>query len=197
MCPTCESANRVSCDECGGSWPVKKFGPKLMLCDICIKKQIDIAVMQAKERDQAIRTSGDYFVSKTIPICEIKELIDLSEIANGNFELHRFVRERFEHFASVLFTKSDEMSSAQSNQQLVIEFRAQVRNQIKAGDINYTPKEKAPKVRVPKLAGANSKRDKAQSIFEKMAQKLMVAETKRGNQMTFQQALEKIESDFS
>lgn len=202
MCASCQAANGVSstsgrqtCDVCGGSWPTKPFGNK-HLCDICLKKEYSSAIETARENDKRVRNNGDYFVARTMPIAEVKELIDLAALANGDtsqarFELHKFVRERFEHFAEALFTKVTE-SSAQSNQQLVIEFRAQVRDQIKASDIQYQPKEKAPKVSTPRMGKAKPK-----SIQEKMAMLLVASEAKKGNVISLAQAIAKIEADFS
>lgn len=190
MCASCREANKRACDGCAFKLDLPlltKFGER-MLCGVCVKKEYATAINDAKARDKQIKSSNDYFVSKTVPICELKELFEL--VGKTPFELHAFVRERFEHFSSVLFTKSEQISSAQANQQLVIEFRAKVIEQIKASDIDYKVHEKAPKVRTPKI-------NKPKTVQEKMAVLLIAAEAKRGNVITMQQALAKINADFA
>lgn len=172
MCAVCKKdaiahTDQATCDCCPNIGPVElRYGTMLMCKDCWEKEQnlqkinntpeaqqgrIDVlnaAIEASRAQDATIEVRTDIFNAATVAIQELKQAIDGDpNITNKPFHLATELKERFEHFQSVIFAKNQEIIEA-ANQQKAIQaylnnlanqLRAEEREKLKLQDINYKP----------------------------------------------------------
>lgn len=124
---------------------------------------MNITLELSREIDNNIQVRTDLFNAATVSIVELKSAIDSDDsIINKPYALASELKDRFEHFKSVVFELGEKIVDA-GNQQKAIQvylnnfanqLRVEEREKLKIADINYQPTKpksiKVPSVRVSK-----------------------------------------------
>lgn len=187
-CLTCQRAfidhtRMASCEVCSNTGECNLY-MTILMCKSCEQKEKDLqasnaltADLRVDEYKQQVKNSMSYFNAQITPIVELKEIYEL----NGKKfeEFHARIKEQILHFSKVLFEHQIEQQP-DTNSNLLIEFRAEVRTKIKEQDINYVPPVKAPKVAKPK------------SALDKAATLLVASAAASGKTITLYEAKQKL-----
>ncbi len=148
---------------------------------------INSVLKQAAEIDNNIQVRTDLFNAATVAIVEIKKAIDDDvNIVNKPYALAETLKNRFDHFKTVVFELNQQLVEA-GNQQKAIQIylntlsntlRAEEREKLKISDINYKPAP--PKIAKERTKSAVSttttKKKLDKSLLRKTAAELNVSE---------------------
>lgn len=128
------------------------------------------AIEVGRQVDSSIEVRTDLFNAATVSIVELKKSIDENpDIVNKPYFLAQELKDRFEHFKSVVFDLNQQLVEASNNQkaiqvylnQLANSLRADEREKLKIADINYQPStKKVAKPKTVKTTGTSKKLDK-------------------------------------
>lgn len=194
MCPSCESkemdarlniinAPRQSIDNVlSDAWSCSCGTINNILNARCTKCKIErphefntlhkldnLVLTTAKQIDQSINYRTDLFNAETVSIESLRLAIESDNtIENKHFELARIIKERHEHFQSVIFAKQDEIMEASNRQKaiqiylnnLANKLRSEEREKLKLSDITYQVKPVGP-VKTPSIKKPSKKFDSA------------------------------------
>jgi hypothetical protein len=186
----CMSEVIGACADCHLPGPVYATLGK-MVCDSCFQstenQEARLMVSRANQEsarqiDNAISVRTDLFNAATVAIQSLKENIDLDTgIINKPYALAEQLKNRFEHFKSVVFDLNEKLVAA-GNEQKAIQIylnnlantlRAEEREKLKIADINYKPNVVKP-IKPTAIKTAKGKFNKAE--ISKYAKELGVAE---------------------
>lgn len=127
-------------------------------------------IVESKAVDATIQIRTDLFNAATMSIVALKESIDKDDsISNKPYELAKILKEKFDHYKSVVFEINKQLVEA-GNQQRAIQvymnnlansLRSEERDRLRIADINYRPQTaKVPTVK--KIGPAKKKFDKVE-----------------------------------
>jgi hypothetical protein len=141
-----------------------------------------IAIEAAKLIDNSISVRTDIFNAATIAIIEIKNTIDAdANIVNKPYALAETLKNRFNHFKSVIFEHTEAIVTAGNEQKaiqvylnnLANSLRAEEREKLKISDINYQPSK--PKVVTPRAISTKSSKKIDKKEVERYARELGIS----------------------
>lgn len=155
---TCDKCNCISAVEiwesqklCSNCWNprITSFNNSIVDAQILMREAKSL-VEEAKDIDSGIRYNGDVFNAKVIANHKIKEEIFNQENLTEEqklYEYTKFLADRYNHFARVIFKISAELHDANVEQIAVAhdlreygnKVREEIREQIKKSDDLYTP----------------------------------------------------------
>lgn len=128
-----------------------------------------IALNASRIMDAAIQVRTDLFNAEVTAIVDLKNIIDNDEsITNKHYELASQLKDRFEHFQSVIFDKQKEIIESSNSQraiqvylnELANKLRSEEREKLKISDINYKPNDITKVLKVPKIKVNKPRLDK-------------------------------------
>lgn len=163
----CWFGNMYQCADCHAK-DVAHNSPEAQQARGETYKQEQKTLQEARAIDSGIQVRTDLFNAATVAIVDIKNTIDNDEtITNKPFALASELKNRFEHFKTVVFELNEKLVEA-GNQQKAIQvylnnlanqLRAEEREKLKIADINYKPSVvKSPTVRTIKTTGTTNKK---------------------------------------
>lgn len=113
----------------------------------------------ARQTDLSVEYKADLFNAATVSIQALKDAIDADgSIENKHYKLAEVLKERFEHFQSVIFAENQIIMDAANNQKaiqvylnnLANKLRFEEREKLKLADITYQVKPVGP-VKTPRI----------------------------------------------
>ena len=190
----CWFSNMYQCDECHAK-DIQHQSPEAQEARVIAQREeIKINSMNAlentvlkmsREIDSSIQVREQLFNADTVSIKEIKEAIDKDEsIVNKPYALANELKNRFEHFKTVVFSLNEQLVQAGNAQRaiqvylnnLANSLRAEEREQLKIADINYKPNPvKNPTVKKISNSGT-SVRKATKADIKKAANELGIPE---------------------
>jgi len=163
----CWFSNMYQCEECHAK-DVAHNSPEAQQARGEEYKAEQKVLIESRTIDSAIVVKTDLFNAATVAIMDLKKAIDNDEtITNKPYALASELKDRFEHFKTVVFDLNNQLVEA-GNQQKAIQvylnnlanqLRAEEREKLKIADINYKPNlVKNPTLRTIKTSGTSSKK---------------------------------------
>ncbi len=200
--PLIAHTDMATCDCCPKIGPVEVVYGNMLMCSECRAREfktsqehmsesnqkqrvadMNAALMASRSVDNGIEVKTDLFNAATVAIVDLKKLIDDNpEITNKPFALASELKNRFEHFKSVIFDMNEKIIEAGNNQKaiqvylnnLANQLRADERERLKIADINYHPS--APKQSKPKTIKVSSAKKLDKVELKKYAMELNIPE---------------------
>jgi hypothetical protein len=184
---TLHYGNLWMCDECwekDNKLHTEAMKPENVAARIeAVNKPGMIAIEAAKIIDNSIQVRTDIFNAATESIISIKKAIDEdSSITNKPYALAETLKNRFEHFKTVIFEAQETIVQAGNEQKaiqtylntLANQLRTEEREKLKISDINYKPQVVKPvKPASIKTSGTKAKFNKVE--LQKFATELGVS----------------------
>lgn len=173
-CSICDYGELVHgiCECCPNEDRIVRFN-SMNICQDCYNREIAVmsatnqsvllalnpVIAKTQDIDKAITVRTDLFNASTVAIAEIKAAIDNDpSIENKPYILAQTLKERFEHYKSIVFELSEKIVEAGNHQkaiqvylnQLSNSLRSEEREKLKIADISYKPNPvKFPSVKTP------------------------------------------------
>jgi hypothetical protein len=184
---TLHYGNLWMCDECwekDNKLTAESMKPENVAARVeAVNKPGMIAIEAAKIIDNSIQVRTDIFNAATESIINIKKAIDEdASITNKPYALAETLKNRFEHFKTVIFEAQETIVQAGNEQKaiqtylntLANKLHAEEREKLKIADINYRPQVVKPvKPAAIKTSGTKAKFNKAE--LQKFATELGVS----------------------
>lgn len=182
------------CEVCTADCSVEVRYGTMLMCPSCAEKEdkaqaeankpeniaarLNNVIAKAREIDDSIEVRTDLFNAHTVAILDLKKAIDDNpSIENKPYALAEELKNRFEHFKTVVFEMNQKIVDAGNAQkaiqvylnQLANQLRVEEREKLKISDINYKPTVVKP-AKVAAIRTASKKFDKKE--LQKLASEL-------------------------